>query len=101
LQNFIYKHIEDLENGQKNKKNKKGEFKRHQVSSNLMSKIFPCQIGISKLELWCHWLDSKGVVGQDKNIAYNRNILRSQLGAHFWSWWETLKMGIATPTPLT
>ncbi len=58
MQNFIYKHIEDLENVQKNKKNEKGELKRHQVSSNLMSKSFHV-----KLELWCHWLDSKGVIG--------------------------------------
>jgi hypothetical protein len=80
--------------------NKKRKTKKENLKDIKLAQTW-CQIGISKLELWCHWLDSKGVVGQDKNIAYNRNILRLQLGAHFWSWWETLKMGIATPTPLT
>jgi len=34
LQNFIYKHIADLKNVQKNKKKEKGEFTRHQVNTN-------------------------------------------------------------------
>ncbi len=34
LQNFIYKHIVDLENVLKNKRKEKGEFPRHQVRSN-------------------------------------------------------------------
>jgi len=34
LQNFIYKHIVDLENVQMNKKKEKEEFTRCQVSSN-------------------------------------------------------------------
>ncbi len=34
LQNFIYKHIVNLENVQMNKKKEKGEFTRCQVSSN-------------------------------------------------------------------
>jgi hypothetical protein len=34
LQNFIYKHTLDLENVQRNKRKEKGEFTRHQVSSN-------------------------------------------------------------------
>jgi hypothetical protein len=34
MQNFIYKHIVDLENVQRNKKKEHGEFIGHQVSSN-------------------------------------------------------------------
>jgi len=40
LHNFIYKHIINLKNVQRNKKKKKGEFTRYQVSSNYMSKSF-------------------------------------------------------------
>jgi hypothetical protein len=36
LQNFIYKHIVDLENVQMNKKKEKGEFTACQVISNWM-----------------------------------------------------------------
>jgi hypothetical protein len=34
LQNFIYKHTQDLENVQRNKKKGKGKFIGHQVNSN-------------------------------------------------------------------
>jgi len=38
LQNFVYEHITNLENVQRNKKKTKREFTGHQGSSNLMSK---------------------------------------------------------------
>ncbi len=40
LHNFIYKHIIDLKNVQRNKKEEKREFTGCQVSSNYMSKYF-------------------------------------------------------------
>jgi hypothetical protein len=39
LQNFIHKHIVDLENIQRNKKKEKRKNLRHQVSSNYMSNL--------------------------------------------------------------
>jgi hypothetical protein len=50
LQNFINKHIVDLENVRRNKKKEKGEFSGCQVSSNYMSnKIFRWLVGVGHI----------------------------------------------------
>jgi hypothetical protein len=67
MQNFIYKHTLGLENVQRNKRKEKGEFTRHQVSSNYISKS-----------------------SSQKPTTYNRSIVffhvKNQLHKVGWPW---------------
>jgi hypothetical protein len=72
LQNFVYEHIANFENVQRNKKNTKKEFIGHQRYIKLDVKISPCQnltICSVRLAIFVHVKNQPPTIGGSQHLA--------------------------------